>query len=100
MDIGSRDGIYTLDALIRGASFVWAFDPNFDVCQSLRQNIHMNGWDDRCSVHSIGLWSKSCDMRYSKLKAQLEMEDDGNSVEVKTISLDEFMRNLSPSHLD
>lgn len=102
MDIGCHTGVYTLDALARGADFVWAFDPNLELCRSLRQNIHVNKWGDRCSVNCLALWSRSKDMRYSIRKAMLEEEDDGDSREVKTISLDEFIKNLSiqPSRLN
>ena len=64
VDAGASYGSYTLTALACGAD-VWAFEPEPTVMVDLERNVRENGWQNRCDLHTCGLWDKDAvvDMR-------------------------------------
>ena len=54
VDIGASFGSYTLFALALGAEVV-AFEPSIDGHRILTENVGLNGWQDRCTIHKVAL---------------------------------------------
>lgn len=59
IDIGSAFGSYSLTALASGASHVVCFNPNQEENGFVRESLRLNGWEDRATIYSTGLYSKS-----------------------------------------
>jgi FkbM family methyltransferase len=65
LDIGADFGSYTLSALAQGAGHVLAWSPPFKLPEEpieaavLTRSVCHNGWGDRLTVFTSGLWSKT-----------------------------------------
>ena len=56
-DIGSNTGLYcclAANECPQGAN-IYAFEPQQDCCETLRETIWLNNWEDRVTVHSVGI---------------------------------------------
>lgn len=54
VDVGAYAGLYTLVACaVNAQSTVHAFEPNPASLAALRQNVNLNGWNDRVSIHPM-----------------------------------------------
>lgn len=58
IDAGAHIGSWTLPALAMGA-FVYAFEPQEQSVEALKNNIALNQWNDRCILVQKALWDKS-----------------------------------------
>lgn len=64
IDVGADYGSYTLSALAMGAEKVYAWSPPYKdptvpvEAMVLAKSLQLNGWQDRCSVFTTGLWSE------------------------------------------
>lgn len=60
-DIGSNTGLYCFLAANEcppGAE-IYAFEPQRDCCDIMRETIYLNNWENRVAVHSIGIIHRS-----------------------------------------
>jgi len=56
LDVGASFGAYTLFALALGAEVI-AFEPSLDGHRGLTENVALNGWQDRCTIHKAALYN-------------------------------------------
>lgn len=59
-DVGANTGAYALLACAANPSLrAWAFEPVPAVCQRLRRNVEVNGWEDRCAIFEVAVGNVS-----------------------------------------
>lgn len=106
VDVGANFGSYTLPALARGAQLVLAFEPGTEFIQSLRNNLRLNNWGDRCATIKTALNSNDPTNGdraiYSSQHMALGRNDDDSSETIRMTSLDKFLEHQYPfcSHID
>jgi FkbM family methyltransferase len=107
LDCGANVGLYTLEALARGASLVVAVEPALDNVECLRRNLAGEIAAGRVVVYPKGVWDKddvlplnvqpSNTASYS-VALRYRGASPGPSVELTTI--DELMRDLRLERVD
>ena len=55
VDVGASFGCFTCFALVLGAD-VLAFEPSSDGHRILAENVKLNNWQDRCTIHKVALY--------------------------------------------
>jgi len=51
-DIGLNIGMFTCWAMLKGASKVWSYEPDYENFQLATRNVELNGFTDKCKLHN------------------------------------------------
>lgn len=108
VDLGAHIGYFTLLAAKRVSptGHVYAFEPVPSTCRLLEQNILINGFQSVVTIVPKAVSEKSGRVRFflpknSSVSAQIATDtENGNCIEVETISLDEFFEQIGWPRID
>jgi FkbM family methyltransferase len=95
IDIGANFGSYTLWALARGAEFVYSFEPGEGFFRSLRNNIKLNKWGDKCCLSRNAIWDTNGVLYYSQQKMGMS-----GKTPIDAITLDTFFKERVATEID
>jgi len=90
-DVGCGFGSYTLPALATGAVQAYCWTPlDFEI-SVLNESLKLNGWQDKCELHQIALYSRAGSINPDTLA----FSDDPEKESFKTTTLDEVTAHLT-----
>ena len=109
-DIGANFGYYTLIAAdkVGDSGKVYAFEPDPSIFEFLTRNIEINGFKNRAEALQVAVMDKEESMKFFSFKKHLgdsnlfyQRNDEDVSIEdVKTTSIDSFVRKFNVSKVD
>jgi len=100
VDVGANIGAYSILALGRGANVI-AIEPIPETYSRLRQNIALNGFNDKIETFNIGLGAQKGDLRFSVDMDTVnhvleEKEIYSNSLSISVRRLDDILQDRKP----
>ncbi len=114
IDAGANLGLFAISAAAKGA-FVYAFEPQAQLQETLKENIRLNGFEDRITVVPFGLSSENGEMAFAEIDQMSEIgrfvsltENQGlrnsfsgcKTYAVRTVSLDSWAQENAIEHID
>lgn len=114
IDAGANLGIFAINAAAKGAS-VYAFEPQAQLQETLKENIKLNGLEDRITVVPFGLSSANGEMIFAEIDNMSEIgrfasltESQGlkdsfsgcRTYSIRTVSLDSWAKENAIEHID
>jgi FkbM family methyltransferase len=113
IDAGANMGIFSVLAASKGA-YVYAFEPQHQILDTLFFNIKTNGFENRIAVIPLGLSNKPCTVEFSEVddgKSSSRMSDFANnklmnkirvarSYEIECTSIDKWVNDNNIKRID
>jgi FkbM family methyltransferase len=106
LDVGAHIGLFTLNAIRKGASKVVAIEPAPLHVECIRRNLRDEILSGKVIVYSKGAWDKDgfLDLKISRsnpgANSFVESSPDGLSVRVPITTIDAMMRDFDPGRVD
>lgn len=98
IDIGASQGPWTIDALQKGAKYVYAFEPNQNDYNYLRtETLPFNL---KCTISQVALWSFDGEIPFNETLRSFIFKVDENSPKHTVSKLDTYFSRYKPSKVD